>query len=591
MRNILFLLLGIALFSCAQYTEFKRELNQAEALMQENPDSAYRMLCAMNGRADSVSTSLRMRHLLLRSNAQNKADVLFTSDSIGSLLVEYYDSHGTPNERMLAHYMQGCAYRDMGDWPSAVVCFNKAVAAADTAAADCDFKQLSIIYGQIGYIYGRQYLIEEALQAYDNAEKCAQDTSCILAIWEHKSNALIQKGEVDEGLRIKEAIIAHNMNQGLYQSAAMTKGACIKWIARKGDFKKAGAYIDDYETLSGFFLPNGDIQNGREDYYHIKATYYVEKGELDSAEYYLRKLQRTSEKLNDRYLASLGLTRLYRAQQNADSVAKYAWQTFQYSDSLYDENVAQNMQQAHAMYDYSRHKEVAHRKDMEAKEAQIRLRNVIIVATILFFSAVLLFLAYRRRLRLKAARLRRKLRTRLTQNSAAVDKLNGEIREKTQLISLLHKQLNENAVDLQESEQMRRTISILEQKIQEHRRELDAFTKYQNASCLLEEPAVAHFIHVIREGKRRPNREEWQRIFMLVEAHHPGMKELNGHRDVSHQEYRICVLLKLGLRVSDILFVEETSNSNLSNIRSRLHKKVFGTKGGAKDFDRHLAEI
>ncbi len=590
-RIILLLLLGVGLVACSRHNEFKRGLAEAEALMVERPDSAYGMLCDMEGQAEERSRALRMRYWLLRCNAQNKADVPFASDSIGTLLAEYYDRHGSPNERMLAHYMQGCAYRDRGDWPSAVRCFNLATAAADTAAVDCDFRQLSIIYGQLAYIYDNQYLIDEALQAYEQAERYVQDTLTLLNFKGHKANVLIEKGEINNGLTLKETVIDAYHAIGAFRSAARSKGMCIKWYARQGNFTEAKAAMDEYEAKSDFFLQNGNTEPGRESYYYIKGTYYEEKGDLDSAEYYFRKLQRYGTTINDHYLAALGLTRLYRMQQISDSIAKYAWITFQHSDSLYDENVAQNLQQAQAMYNYSRHQETAHRKGMEAKEAQIRLRNFIIAGTVLFFTAVLLALQYRRKLRLKMARLKRKMRSRLAENSAVVYLLNKDIAEKMQLIESLNRQLNENAINLQESEQMKQAIRILEQKIQEHKQEIAAFTQSQHTSQLHEEPAVIQFIQKAKQRQECPNKEEWQRIYALVEEHYPRMLEIKNHEKVSFAEYRICVLLKLGLEISDIIFLEGISNANLTNIRRRLNQKLFDTEGGAKDFDRMLAEI
>ena len=82
---------------------------------------------------------------------------------IGCLLVDYYTAHGTPNERMLTHYIKGCAYRDMGDQPAALRCYNDAVAAADTSMADCDYEQLSIIYGQIARIFNNRAMSDNAL--------------------------------------------------------------------------------------------------------------------------------------------------------------------------------------------------------------------------------------------------------------------------------------------------------------------------------------------------------------------------------------------------------------------------------------------
>ena len=376
-KTYIFLFLA-TLMACTEYGEFERRLSVADTLMNEQPDSAYRMLCAMNEEANHLPEALRMRHLLLRSNAQNKANVLFTSDSIGNVLVSYYDRHGSPNERMLAHYMKGCAYRDMGDQPAALRCYNDAVAAADTSRADCNYDQLSIIYGQIATIFDHRAMPDNSLQAYEMAERYAwkaKDTINVLTIWGNKSNALINQGEIKEGLRIKEAAAEGFRTMGYPQYAAQVMGLCIKWYARQGEFDKAKAAMDDYEALSGYFLDNGDIETGREDYYHIKGTYYLEKEQLDSAEHFFRKLKNNSETVNSQYLSAWGLTRLYSFSSKKDSVAQYALQTLARSDSLYHIEIAENLQNAQAMYNYARHMETAHLKEIEAKNMEISRRT------------------------------------------------------------------------------------------------------------------------------------------------------------------------------------------------------------------------
>lgn len=584
------LLIGVC-FGCAGHADFERRLNLVDTLMESRPDSAYRMLCAMNDGADSVSTTLRMRYLLLRCNAQNKNDVLFSSDSVGRLLTAYYDRHGSPNERMLAHYMQGCAYRDMQDWPSAVRCFNNAVAAADTAAVDCDFEQLSIIYGQIAFIFENQYLIEEALQAYNSAERYAQDTLRGLNFLGHKADALIKKGEIDEGLRIKEKVIATFQSLGYFREAAQTIGLCIKWYARQGNYKKAESAINEYESMSGFFLENGDILPGKEAYYHIKGTYYEEKGDLDSAEHYFRKLQRSGKTVNDHYLAALGLTRLFRTQHKEDSVAKYAWQTFQHSDSLYNVSAARNLQEVQGMYNYSQHQETALRKDMEAKEAQIQLLYVVVAGIVLFSSLAFLALLLGRKRRLRRRRIRRKIHARLTEKSAIEQSLNERIAENRRTISTLNQQLNENAVDLQKSEHMKETIRILNDKIGKYQAELNAFTQSQHAAHLQKEAVIVQFIDRVKRRKGRPDKEEEMQIRTIVENHHPGMLKIKRNPKVKDSEYRICILLKIGLDLQSIMYIENITNHNLSIMRKRLLQKVFGIEGSASEFDRRLAEI
>ena len=47
----------------------------------------------------------------------NKNYVPFSTDSVMQEVADYYDHHGPPNERMEAHYLLGCVYRDMGEAP------------------------------------------------------------------------------------------------------------------------------------------------------------------------------------------------------------------------------------------------------------------------------------------------------------------------------------------------------------------------------------------------------------------------------------------------------------------------------------------
>ena len=94
-----------------------------------------------------------MRHELLRARAMNKSYTPFTTDSTMLAVADWYDRHGTPNERMEARYLLGCAYRDMGEAPRAVDCYLEAAGCADTTATDCDFWMMASIYGQMAKLY------------------------------------------------------------------------------------------------------------------------------------------------------------------------------------------------------------------------------------------------------------------------------------------------------------------------------------------------------------------------------------------------------------------------------------------------------
>ena len=52
----------------------------------------------------------QMRAQLEELERQNRADSVMTNDTLAERLVKYFDRHGTPNERMRAHYILGRTY-------------------------------------------------------------------------------------------------------------------------------------------------------------------------------------------------------------------------------------------------------------------------------------------------------------------------------------------------------------------------------------------------------------------------------------------------------------------------------------------------
>jgi hypothetical protein len=86
--------------------------------------------------------------LLGCKDQQNQEDSLMTNDTLAIGLCDYFDGRGTPNERMLAHYILARTYVDMNEIPQALEELQKAVASADTTAADCDQRLLARVHRQ-----------------------------------------------------------------------------------------------------------------------------------------------------------------------------------------------------------------------------------------------------------------------------------------------------------------------------------------------------------------------------------------------------------------------------------------------------------
>jgi hypothetical protein len=60
---------------------------------------------------------------------------------------------------------------------------------------------------------------------------------------------------------------------------------------------------------------------------------------------------------------------------------------------------------------------------------------------------------------------------------------------------------------------------------------------------------------------------------------------------MSELEYQVCLLIKLRIAPSDIADVLARDASTISTVRSRLYNKVFGQKGGAREWDSFIMSI
>ena len=596
-RILLLLFAVISLTSCHHRQVFRQQLAMADTLMRTDADSAYRLLCRMDLEATRMPEWLRMEHLLLKCNAQNKADLLFSSDSIGLELVEYYDRKGNNNQRMLAHYVLGCAYRDIKDFPSALQCFNEAVAAADTNATDCDIYQMGIIYGQIGDIYINYALPEKAIDALDNCEYYSRLSDHQLGIYSSlvlKGKALISEGKIKEALDLNDKAVKGLDSLGYHWYATAARFQCVEWLMRDRQMEKAKRYLDDYEANSGYFLPNGDIEEGRENYYYSKGTYYLLSESLDSAEYFFRKLMRKGTLMNDRYLAAWGLSQLYKERGVSDSVVKYAYMGDVLGDTLYDEKVAQIMLQNQAMFDYSRYEVVAAKKENEAMRARWRLSILYVVCGLAMVAIGVIIYKYVRKNRQLQQSSDMMLRT--TGRMEALEDTHKEyldkLQEKMQQIVRLEKEVAE---EKEAGEALRHELEQMKAAAEQKKSEDEGKTKETDCQRaqrrLSEQVAVKRIFKLSEKRQRGPREEEWAECIKAVEEQYPRLAQLKVDRKLDSLEYRVCVLVKLGMKVNDIIFLTESTSNKISMMRSRLHQKLFGEKGGAKDFDQRMAEL
>ena len=86
--------------------------------------------------------------------------------------------------------------------------------------------------------------------------------------------------------------------------------------------------------------------------------------------------------------------------------------------------------------------------------------------------------------------------------------------------------------------------------------------------------------------------EDWQQVEQYLKTVYPGfISQLRSLYQMSGLEYQTCLLIKLRIAPKEIAAVLARDVSTISTVRSRLYKKVFGRKGGAKEWDEFILSI
>ena len=278
-----------------------------------------------------------MQERLAYVSACNRADTVFSARWIPTVdsLVEFFDGHGSPNDRMMAHYLQGRVHHDMGEAPHALECYQNAVECADTTAKDCNYRILTSVYGQMAELFHRQNLPQDEMWAREQSCRyylAYGDTIGYIRSQELKAKIYAIIGDTT---RIIQTILKTHRLYKKQDNEQLAVGgyATLAYIClNRNQIDEAKKLLNDYEKHSGIFDKDGVISKGRESYFYIKGSYYIKINRLDSAEHYMRKLLIRGNETD----AFRGLLTIYQQKKNTDSIIKYA---HLYEDAVREDHI------------------------------------------------------------------------------------------------------------------------------------------------------------------------------------------------------------------------------------------------------------
>lgn len=120
MRNlIVYIFSALILLSGCSDPSVNRQLETAEAVMEQHPDSALTILQAIDG--SRLRGEQRARHALLLSQAYDKNYIDLTSDSLISIATDYYADSDDDYHKMLAYHYRGTVYKNADSYGAALI--------------------------------------------------------------------------------------------------------------------------------------------------------------------------------------------------------------------------------------------------------------------------------------------------------------------------------------------------------------------------------------------------------------------------------------------------------------------------------------
>ena len=576
MRRVSYLLLLILLMvACSERRAYVEALGRAKAVLGEHPSEALAILDSLGTHESDFGKHFLMQYRLLRLSTLNKLDTVFRSTAEAQTLANYFDDHGSSNEQMLAHYLLGRAYYALREAPLALHCFQEAAEKADTTASDCDYRQLSRVYGQIGNLFYYQNSMDEDRKYTELAVRYAwkgNDTLNALLNMAEMISIYRNQHKIDSAIMTCENLSAQFRQYGYVNYSAGILASVTKDLLEKGQIDKAKEYIDRYELESGYFDSNNNIERGREVYYYFKGSYYLAINKYDSAEYYFRKELSEGKDFNNQNGGARGLALLFQKTNKPDSAVKYALYSYAMNDSIYAQMATNEIERARGLYDYTRNQEMAQKEEKRANAEHNKVLSVCFVLFIVITGTFVVIRHERRRRKGETQKYKQSISS-LAKTQADIIKLRSQGKELKRMIS-------EKEIEM---ERLSKDIEVYKDKVG---------IQIKSADSLLQESSVYDKLQKSAAKGVVVSDEEWHQIYMMVIEILPHLYQFISSKkhELNDKEFKICILIRLHFSPKEIANMLDVSSAYITKLRNNMMVKLFGEGGKSKDLDERLMQ-
>ena len=598
-----YLFLPILAFIISSCTDQHAEsiITEAEQLLDSNPDSALTVLDDIRANKTDWPRSQQMRYELVYAQAQNKAYVNFTTDSIALELVDYYERHGNANEQMMAYYLLGCTYRDLGSAPKALESYRNAVEKADTTDAECDLRQLMLIHSQMANVYGTMYAAQSEEYELNNALRYAsliQDRAAICAFNDLICASLYKKKKYYDCILMTDSLQqVYMQHDDTYNASLVCVNGFKSYLALR-KYDSAHVYLENYAKIFNTDVSVRNIRSGKDALPILRGDYYLCTNKPDSALLYYRTVDLYKLIPTVKSYLYWNISTSYKMLSQTDSAYKYLAQHAELMDKCYDSSVAEACINAQQLYDYGIEQKIAKQKSVEASLVKTYLIWTLIAIIILV--TLLLYIRYRNLLAQKeAADLRIAHNNTMDSLRSAEVQLNILTSQKDEVEKLLVEETIKSAQYNDELSSINKDIIAKSTEIHKLKSMISQYEKmiepdkYTDANELLcQSEAVHQFRKSLTAKGSSIDSCHWTKLQNTIRHLFPNFEsQINKDGKLSKNDLQVCMLVKARFSPSEIEYIMNMKHSYATNARKRLHNTIFGFPGSGEEFDKKILFI
>jgi len=492
---------------------------------------------------------MSMRHGLDSLNQRNRIDSSFTSADVQPY-IDYFEDHGTANDNMLAHYLLGRAYHEQGEAPMALQCYQDALAAADTTAADCDYYILVALNGQMADLYHLENLPDNELASLRLAEHYARldkDTFSVITSFKLMMRPYWLKNQIDSVVFIAHESSRRYREAGYPEAAARVLSTLVNISLDGNRFEEADSMLKIYRSSSGLFDEYGRIARGYELYYYQEGRLQLHLLNYDSASTCFRRaLEGGYDEAGYR-----GLLMLYQDRSVADSIVKYSYLFAAANDN------AEMVQKVTAMYNYHNSARIAIQKTAEAD----RLVYVAAVISALLLFVILASFTFHKRYRRK-------------KNAEILGLIQSYKAAKE---ALEYAEAKNDTLERQATEG-KDQVALLRRQIVNYEAEIRNYSADSIHAAFYDTPVYQRFRNLSRHklGVRPPSRSDWAVMDETFRRHFPQCHAAIAiDNRLTQDESRVCMLIRIGFTNSDICILMEKEKQGVTNLKAHANQKLF----------------